>query len=323
MRAVIPAVVLALLAGCGGGQQQSSETGPEIIRSHEDADVSVTLRASSRQVSVADRLQLTIEVRSPESTEVELPSPGDKIGEFTVVRSETAEPQLVGDDRLLTARTWQLDPPLAGEYEIPALEVKLGDGRTIETQSIPITVVSVIPDSESQPELSDIAPPVAMPGLSPWLYFLMGVGAAALAFVGYWLWRLRKKRAEREAAKEPPHQVAMRELQKLLEENLVEKGEAKLFYLRMSNILRRYIEGRFGLRAPEQTTEEFLDHLRRESVFADLQKELLEEFLRHCDLVKFAKHQPSRVEVDGAVNSCAQFIAETRLETQEAAAEKK
>ena len=200
--------------------------------------------------------------------------------------------------------------------------MRIGDGRTIETQSITITVVSVIPDSEEPPELRDIAPPVAMPGLSPWLYFLMGVGATALALAGYWLLRQRRKRAEKEAAAEPPHQVAMRELQRLLAEDLVEKGEAKLFYLRLSNILRRYIEDRFAIRAPEQTTEEFLDDLRRDNAFADLQKELLEEFLRHCDLVKFAEHQPSREEVDGAVNSCAQFIAETRLETQAAGAGK-
>lgn len=321
MRVAVTLALLAfVLAGCGTQQQESPETGPEIIHTNEQGDVSVTVRASSGQVTVADRLQFTIEARTPESAEVELPDPGEQIGEFTVVRYENAEPRLIGEDRLLTARTWLLDPPLAGEYEIPSFEIRLGDGRTLETQAIPISVVSVIPETEEAPELRDIAPPVAMPGFSPWVYFLMGVGAAAIAAGAYLLLRRRRRRAEMAAAPEPPHQVALRELRRLLDENLIEKGEAKLFYLRLSNILRRYVEDRFGIRAPEQTTEEFLSNLRREYVFADLQKELLEEVLIHCDMVKFAEHQPSREEVDGAVNSCAQFIAETRLETQEAGA---
>lgn len=95
-------------------------------------------------------------------------------------------------------------------------------------------------------------------------------------------------------------------------EDLIGKGQAKLFYLRVSAILRHYIEDRFGLRAPERTTEEFLNDLRDAQSLLPRQKELLKRFLEHCDMVKFAEHQPSREEVDDTLNTCAQFIAETK-----------
>jgi hypothetical protein len=87
-----------------------------------------------------------------------------------------------------------------------------------------------------------------------------------------------------------------------------------LFYLRLSNVLRHYIEDRFGLRAPEQTTEEFLAELGRGQPFAPAHKELLQSFLEHCDLVKFAELEPTRGEAETAVALCRQFVDETKHE---------
>ena len=94
------------------------------------------------------------------------------------------------------------------------------------------------------------------------------------------------------------------------------KGEAKLFYLRLSNILRHYIEDRFGLRAPERTTEEFMDELRSADALEPTHKGLLNDFPRHCDMVKFAEHQPSTQEIDNIIAACRRFIDETKVEAE-------
>ena len=107
------------------------------------------------------------------------------------------------------------------------------------------------------------------------------------------------------------HEIAYAALEELLAENLVAKGEMKTFYLRLSNILRHYIENRFDLSAPEQTTEEFLDDLRTRDALIPLHKELLKKFLQHCDMVKFARHQPTNEEIQQIFDACKQFIAET------------
>jgi hypothetical protein len=109
------------------------------------------------------------------------------------------------------------------------------------------------------------------------------------------------------------HEIAYEELKRLLAEKLVEQGAVKDFYLRLSHILRHYIEDRFGLHAPERTTEEFLLDLGSTQALIPHHKELLKEFLNHCDMVKFAEHQPSTMEIQQTFDSCKQFIVETEI----------
>ena len=53
----------------------------------------------------------------------------------------------------------------------------------------------------------------------------------------------------------------------LLAENLPAQGLVKEFYLRLTGIVRQYVEDTTGIRAPEQTTEEFLRDMRRVRYF--------------------------------------------------------
>ena len=97
-------------------------------------------------------------------------------------------------------------------------------------------------------------------------------------------------------------------------EDLVKKGEIKVFYQRLSGVVRHYIEIRFGLRAPEQTTEEFLTGLEVAQEFPGTYKPLLKTFLNHCDLVKFAEYQPRAEDIQKTFDSCKAFIKVTEEE---------
>ena len=110
------------------------------------------------------------------------------------------------------------------------------------------------------------------------------------------------------------HELAYRQLQEILEENLIERGESKLFFSKLSDVVRGYIENRFGIQAPKRTTEEFLADISRDALFSDEHKGLLTAFLRECDLVKFAEHSPSPGEITGAIDSCKAFIEATRAD---------
>ena len=98
----------------------------------------------------------------------------------------------------------------------------------------------------------------------------------------------------------PAHVLALEELAKLAAGQLVEAGRFHEFYFRLSDIVRRYLEGRFGIMAPEQTTEEFLREAGRNPVLSEVHKELLAGFLRAADMVKFARLQPSIGESEAA-----------------------
>jgi len=318
VKAAAPVLLVALLAAaaCRTGSDSRTRQIYQVEKHYQNGPVALTLKVSQQQITVADHIELVLEARAGESDKVQFPAPAadNKLGKFTVTRTRSGEPRLVEDNQVLRSQIYELEPFLPGDYEIPALTIRFGAGQVIQTDPVPVRVVSVLPDSSRLPDIKEIAPPVALPRLAPWIY---GAVLVALAAAGFWFWRRRRKQREKPATPAPPHERALRELRKLMEEDLISKGEAKLFYLRVSAILRHYIEERFGLRAPERTTEEFLRDLRGDRALNPRQKELLKQFLEHCDLVKFANYQPRREEVNNTVNTCAQFIAETRPGTPE------
>jgi hypothetical protein len=199
-----------------------------------------------------------------------------------------------------------LEPPLPGEHELPRFRIRFGETE-VATDPLKVTVESVLPPGEAPADIHEIAPPVALPGGWWWLWAV--AGAVLAGTVLFWRWRRRRAVT---APAPLPHEIALKALRELMAADLPARGEAKLFYLRVSSILRHYIEDRFSLHAPERTTEEFLRDLRDDRRLSDSQKGLLRDFLRHCDMVKFAEHQPSRDEVNQTLNACAQFIAETK-----------
>jgi hypothetical protein len=185
----------------------------------------------------------------------------------------------------------------------------------IKTETITVQVQSLLPENFDEMTLHDIKPPVAMQK-SNTIWFLAGgiLGFFLIAGVaGVFIFQYMKKRAGITVVHEiPPHEQAFAELRALVDENLVEKGHIKEFYHRISDILRRYIETRFHLKAPEQTTEEFLAGIRSSTVFNKDEKSLLKDFLILCDLVKFAKFQPESSDIQKTFDSCKAFITGTR-----------
>jgi len=76
--------------------------------------------------------------------------------------------------------------------------------------------------------------------------------------------------------------------------------------------LRHYIEDRFGLLAPERTTDEFLIEMAHTNKLDDTHKELVREFLERCDMVKYAKYGPSVLEIKETYDAAKHFIEETK-----------
>lgn len=123
--------------------------------------------------------------------------------------------------------------------------------------------------------------------------------AAVLAFVavlcgvGFWLW-WRRRGMKLESSAEHPDDLARRRLQRALE--LLE--QPKVFVAEVSEAVRAYLEARFGLRAPERTTEEFIGELQASGTLAVADRDALEKFLGACDLVKFAGVRPGRSDLE-------------------------
>lgn len=155
--------------------------------------------------------------------------------------------------------------------------------------------------------LHDIKAPVEIPTLWTWLgRFLIAAVLGGLLWLGWWLWRRRKPAVE-DIRRVPPDELARERLTAALA--LLSQPER--FCTAVSEITRTYLEDRFGLRAPEQTTEEFLAELPRSAVLDVRHKDVLADFLTRCDLVKFARFEPTRDELMELHNAALNLVDET------------
>jgi hypothetical protein len=333
--ALFVVVVLGLpLTACRQSSQPENKAAESIHKTFEKGPVTVVVDVDRSTITVADRLELTITVLAPADHEVELPDKLPETGEneakFSLVETKAPSQELTKDDRthisqIKVSRTYILEPFLAGVYTIPAMTAhfwKAGEkektGQSLDTEKIPITVISLLPKAADEKGMKphDIRPPSSLPSSMALWYWAAGIIAGILIMgTGIFLF-LRKRRNARIIAAEmviPPHEAAFLALDQLMAANLIEKGAIKPFYQEISGILRRYIEARFGLRAPEQTTEEFLDGLRTSAALDIRYQSLLKQFLTHCDLVKFAAFFPTGDDIRNTIDSCRTFVQETRI----------
>lgn len=111
----------------------------------------------------------------------------------------------------------------------------------------------------------------------------------------------------------PPYQLAMQQLQTLHDEHLCEKGEEKEFYTRLTDILRTYLDARFGINAMEMTSGEILELIRKNSE-AQSVYDNLRQILQLADFVKFAKMNPLPDENDLSMMNAYLFVNQTKVE---------
>jgi hypothetical protein len=171
------------------------------------------------------------------------------------------------------------------------------------TGSIPINSSSAAATNA----LRDIKPPVEIP--TGWIWAFWVAGALLLAALGYWAWRYWQKRHALMAI--PPIIPAHIRARQKLEAALALLSQPREFCIIVSDTIRYYLEERFTFRAPERTTEEFLYELRQTELLTPDQKESLGEFLKGCDLVKFARYEPGEPELRDLHDSALRLVEET------------
>ena len=220
----------------------------------------------------------------------------------------------VSNDTLTVVRDWRLDTLKAGKkspakyrgsvvlapfeegtYELPEVYVLRTDGKTIDTlkfDSCKMEVKDVLADTTGF-EVRDIKAqmryPVTFAEVLP--YALGGLLAAGIIALGIILIiRYRRRKAGLLAPKDPPHIVALRELDRYRSDKYWAPDKQKAFYSGITDTLKAYIDARFGVDAPEMTTAELFAALAEiEEIDPELKADLQEMFER-ADFVKFAKY---------------------------------
>jgi len=276
--------------------------------------VRATIHPPTTTIGTPFRYQVAID--APKEAELVIPLLGERFGDFSVTDFGD-EPPTEENGRVRVLRWFTLVGWQAGDFTLPPypLKYKLAGSEELqsaEANEVTVVVESLLPKAPTPVELRDIAEPEALPfDWRPVLY-----ASAALVALGLLLallsWWSRRQRAASLAPQPKPHEVALAALQKLRSQHLLESGRLEEFYVALSAIVRTYVEGRFGLHAPERTTEEFLAEMQRDRRLTAEHRTLLGEFLGESDLVKFARHQPAPEDGERAWSAARRFVDESR-----------
>jgi hypothetical protein len=322
--------VVATLGACAGpaeGPPAGVDAGPAgeaVTRSTQVGPVRVDVEVTPAKPRLGDPVTLKLTVVADPGVNVEMPAFGEALGRFSILDFTPRQSTAPGGATTLV-QEYRLQPPMSGKQRVPALRVEFSDGRDggtpepkeILTESITLEVASALEAGAAGLELrpargtlSESLGPGPFRRYGPWAAGLLGL--LLLAAGGPLLRRHLARRVKVTA-----YDVASRRLAALEDRGLPGPDEADGWYVELSAIVRRYLEDRYGVRAPELTTEEFLRETRGSDLLEPVHRDLLTSFLEGCDRVKFGGHRPDAAESQEALHSARRFLDETRLRDHE------
>jgi hypothetical protein len=200
----------------------------------------------------------------------------------------------------------QLDPWKTVALALSYLD-KEGKSQVLTTDPVLLKVTSNLGDKPAEAELRPIQGIIPTRPLwlkyLPWAAGLLGI--LLIVSVLFWWYKRRHKGKPPVIPQVPPHIRAKKEIKELDAQRLFEKGHAKRFYFRFSEILRRYLGSLRGFPAVELTIEEIARSIDRE------QDRNLLALLRQADLVKFADRVPAPARKEEDVKTALSYIQET------------
>ena len=202
----------------------------------------------------------------------------------------------------------------SGYYKLPLMVALTPQGDTIYLDSPFLDVTNTQIDTANfvmHPLKGQARYPVTFKEVIPWV----ALGLLVILLV-YLLYRYIKYRREnrdffgKPIAQDPPHIVALRELDKIRGEKLWQNGKEKLYYTGITDTLREYIEARYGVSAMEKTSSEIMESLKGKDIEQPRYNEL-DDLFKTADLVKFAKYIPQVNENEEAIPVAVRFVNST------------
>ena len=324
-RCVVVAALLAvgglIVSGCNRPQdvsEPSTASVMQVVHQTEKDGVKLTSAVDQRVAQVAQPIHLEITAQAPAGVSVQFPEHPTTLGPFQIVDVQEQVDVPLGENRLWR-RVYTLESLASGTKMIPAVQISFVDRRAakaladvVSSAPVELEITSLLEGQIDPTKFRDIKGAVALQPkpqvTSHWTLYGISVGGIALlATVALLLWHRRHR-------KHTPAESALIQLAQLEQRDLLAAGETHIFYCCVTDIIRHYIEDRFGYRAPKQTTSEFLSAVQREDLLCDKHQAPLQEFLQVADMVKFACHSPSRNEAAAAIGKARKFVHDTSHE---------
>ncbi|RKX70588.1 hypothetical protein DRP53_04450 [candidate division WOR-3 bacterium] len=266
-------------------------------------DVDTTL---SGRITMGDRFEFLITITHPETLPVTDPIP-DSLGPLMILKTD----HKIEIEKGVRKDRYQYEAALfkTGPVRIPGFWSVVGS-ETLRTDPVQIRVRSLAGDMK---EIDEIYEPFPFPNYLP--YILIGLIALGLAlgYFGLRLVRSLRRKVETPPPPLPAWDEAILALERIPVNDLIEANRFRELYYTLSEILKRYLERRYGFLALEQTTTEIKRSLRRHRI---RERDRFGRFFDRADLVKYARSEPDRNEALAMVDEVKGLIEKTRPEEE-------
>lgn len=289
------------------------------------AQVSVEARIDSVGIFIGQQINVTLTVTAKEASKVVMPSlkpravltPG-----VEVVASKDLEPQDAGSGLLQRTRVYTLTSFDEQLYYLPPFEARV-DGKVYKSKSLALKVVGIEVDTANVDQF--FGPKDVQDNPFRWsdwsAPFWLSVLMLLLMPAGYYLYLLLRDNKPisiriKVVKRLLPHQKAMKEIELIKADRMVQSENQKEYYTKLTDTLRKYIEERYGFNAMEMTSGEIIERLTASQDRAAIDE--LKELFVTADLVKFAKYSTLINENDKNLVSAIEFINSTKVENQPA-----
>lgn len=282
---------------------------------------------NERKIVIGDQVRLFLEVKpAAKSDKIKWAQLPDTLHGLEIVEKGKIDTVTEGNSFSLKQRLLVTGFD-SGKYYIPSFKFQIsanGQVQEYATDSIPIEVQTIAVDTtKAFKPIKDIEEVK----FSIWEYWKEILAAILLvgfiAFFIFYFIKNRKTAIPSKAEKAPPekaHEKALRLLSELKEKQYMQQGRSKEYFTEISDIVRTYLEERYNITAMEQTTDELLSLLKKQTDNkAELRKVRpeLKLILRTSDLAKFAKANPLPDEYEACYAAAAEVIRRTQFKEEE------
>jgi len=279
-----------------------------------EAPINVTATVDESEIHIGDRVELKVVADNVSGYEVSFPEAPERTGEFSFIESRPLKPKR--GKAKSAGHAYVMSIYTTGMHVIYPIQVgyrKSGqdEWRVTESPQVPIEVKSLLTGEDT--DIKDLKGLVAF-GTRVLPVLLVLIALLGIAGLLWMLWRRKTGRGKRETVRiKPAYEIAYEQLRQLKAMDLPGKGRTKEYYIKLSDIVRHYLEDRFSYRAPEMTTEEFMETIKKATEMLDEHKHLLKDFLSHCDMVKFARYGPTPLEILDSFRSAERLVDQTKM----------
>ena len=287
--------------------------------------IGLKVESETKVIDPARSVFLRMEIRTPHDKKADMPDLRDRVVGFSLVEDFAEEPVKEKDGSTVQVTNWRLVPePCVDVYKLKPFVVKASPvvwkaqsdegkfsfiGGPIYFEN-PAAREPVTGGMEADPK-KDL-PPLSW-RLVGWVAIAVLVVLAVLAAL-VWLARYVARRVKEHRMS--PIERAWVELDRLLKKGLPGRGRYKDFYVELTMVVRRYVQRKYGIKAPHLTTEEFFAALAKSNNQTIEQSNNLRRFLESADLVKFAGVEATPEMADEATDSARGYLKSDNTDKQ-------